>query len=123
MVSGRHFESLVARIFSSAIPVKGKLTDMETRTLVSDVYLSKTEALRALSQLFEVSIDWSDPAEPVLVLEGGVVLSIEVPKFGEDLPLTVDLSGDDAEVLDKATHQVIDLVGHGLSWSMSVVGQ
>jgi hypothetical protein len=96
---------------------------VHTTTLVSDVYLSKTEALRALSQLFQVAIDWSDPAEPVLVLEGGVVLSIEVPKFGEDLPLTLDLSGEDADVLNKTTHQVIDLVGAGLSWSMSVVGQ
>jgi hypothetical protein len=94
-----------------------------TTTLVSDVFLSKTEALRALSQLFEVAIDWSEPAEPVLVLEGGVVLSIEVPKFGEDLPLTVDLTGDDLDVVNRVTGQVIDLVGQGLSWSMSVVGK
>jgi len=49
-------------------------------------------------------------------------LSIEVPKFGEDLPLTVDLSSDDGDALEKVTHDVIDRVREGLSWSMTVVG-
>jgi hypothetical protein len=93
-----------------------------TITLVGDVYVSKTEALHALSALFDTPINDSNPAHAVLNLGGGVVLSIEVPKFGEDLPLTVDLSSDDGDALEKVTHDVIDRVGEGLSWSMTVVG-
>ena len=92
-------------------------------TLVSDVYVSKTEALRALSQLFTTPIDDSDPSDAVLNLEGGVVLSIEVPKFGEDLPLTIDLTGQDLSSLEGVSRDVIDRVGVGLSWSLTVVGE
>ena len=94
-----------------------------TITLVSDVFVSKTEALRALSQLFTTPIDDSDPSDAVLNLEGGVVLSIEVPKFGEDLPLTIDLTGQDLSSLERVSSDVIDLVSEGLSWSLTVVGE
>ena len=94
-----------------------------TITLVSDVYVSKTEALRALSQLFDTAIDDSDPSDDVLNLEDGVVLSIEVPKFGEDLPLTIDLTGQDFSSLERVSSDVIDRVGDGLSWSLTVVGE
>ena len=93
-----------------------------TITLVGDVHVSKTEALRALSQLFDTAVDDSDPANAVLTLEGGVVLSIEVPKFGEDLPLTVDLTGKDVSRLEQVTDEVIDRAREGLSWSLVVVG-
>lgn len=93
-----------------------------TITLVGDVYVSKTEALRALSQLFATPIDDSDPSDAVLNLEGGVVLSIEVPKFGEDLPLTIDLTGKDVSSLEKVVDNVIGRAREGLSWSLVVVG-
>ncbi len=95
---------------------------MHTTTLVTDVYLSKTEALDALSEVFEVSINTTNPSNAVLDLAGGVVLSIEVPKFGEDLPLTIDLSASDPEALRAATYHVIDRIGEELPWSVGVVG-
>ena len=94
-----------------------------TITLVSDRYLSKTEALRALAELLGVPINDTDPSNAVLDLDGGVVLSIEVPKFGEDLPLTVDLTAHNAEALEKVTREVIERAREGLSWSMTIVGQ
>ena len=94
-----------------------------TITLVSDVYVSKTEALRALSTLLGVPINDSDPSDAVLDLEDGVVLSIEVPKFGEDLPLTLDLTGVTeggvARVSDRMTHAVNEELG----WGLRVVGE
>jgi len=93
-----------------------------TITLVSDVYLSKTEALHALSALFATAIDTSDPANAVLIMDGGVVLSIEVPKFGEDLPLTLDLTGPERQKLSQVSDRVIDEVGRGLGWTLRVVG-
>ena len=94
-----------------------------TITLVSDIYLSKTEALRALSRLLDTVIDDSNPSDAVLNLEDGVVLSIEVPKFGEDLPLTLDLTGDNITTVETATTQLVDQVYAGLSWTMTRVGE
>ena len=94
-----------------------------TITLVGDVFVSKTEALRALSVLFDTHIDDSDPSNAVLKLQGGVVLSIEVPKFGEDLPLTLDLTGHNIDAVELATTHLIDTVYAGLSWTMTRVGE
>ena len=94
-----------------------------TITLVGDIYLSKTEALRALSELLGVPLNDSDPSNAVLDIDSGVVLSIEVPKFGEDLPLTIDLTANDLEELEKVTRNVIEHAKNGLSWTMTIVGQ
>ncbi len=94
-----------------------------TITLVGDVYVSKTEALRALSVLFDIPIDDSHPSNAVLRLEGGVVLSIEVPKFGEDLPLTLDLTGNNIDAVELATTRLVDTVYAGLSWTMTRIGE
>ena len=93
-----------------------------TVTLVSDVYVSKAEALTELSTLLGVPINDGDRSNAVLDLAGGVVLSIEVPKFGEDLPLTIDLSGEDPTTLERVTDDVIEQAGEGLSWSLTIVG-
>ena len=90
-----------------------------TITLVSDIYLSKTEALRALSELLGVPINDSEPSNAVLDLDGGVVLSIEVPKFGEDLPLTLDLSGVNLGVLEISAEMVVKHALEGLSWVLA----
>ena len=94
-----------------------------TITLVSDVYVSKTEALRALSELLAVPINDSDPSDAVLDLEDGVVLSIEVPKFGEDLPLTLDLAGGNDQLVSEISDQLIDTVEQGLGWTLRIVGE
>ena len=93
-----------------------------TITLVSDVYVSKTEALRALSKLLGIPVNDKDPSNAVLDLDDGVVLSIEVPKFGEDLPLTLDLTGVNEEVVARVGDLVIESVVAGLGWSLRIVG-
>jgi hypothetical protein len=93
-----------------------------TITLASDVHVSKTEALRALSTLFDTPIDTSDPANAVLTMDGGVVMSIEVPKFGEDLPLTLDLTGSGHQEVSRVSDDVVNTVAQGLGWTLLVVG-
>ena len=89
-----------------------------TITLVSDVYVSKTEALRALSELLGIPVNDKDPSNAVLDLDDGVVLSIEVPKFGEDLPLTLDLTGQDRKSVERVARGVITSVRDSISWSL-----
>ena len=47
-----------------------------------------------------------------------MVLSIEVPKFGEDLPLTLDLHHDDESVLREVADQVWATLEKALGWSI-----
>ena len=93
-----------------------------TITLVGDVYVSKTEALRALSELLGTPINDTDPSNAVLDIEGGVVLSIEVPKFGEDLPLTLDLTGSEEVEVSRVTDALTDSVAEALGWTLRIVG-
>jgi len=93
-----------------------------TITLVTDVYLSKQEALQVLSEVLSTPVDTSDPANAALALDGGVVLAIEVPKFGEDLPLTIDLTGPDLRQVTQTAVALINKVNQ-LSWSATVVGE
>jgi hypothetical protein len=94
-----------------------------TITLVGDVYVSKTEALERLSGALGQPIDYSEPADPTIILTNGVVVSIEVPKFGEDLPLTVDLTADNLEALKSVAPEIIDAVQANLRWSLRIISQ
>ena len=93
-----------------------------TTTLVADVYVSKTEALDALSGLLGEPVDNTDPSHAVIRLDGDVVVSIEVPKFGEDLPLTIDLIGPHQAAVDAVVESVTKLAQQKLSWTLGVVG-
>ena len=93
-----------------------------TITLVTDVFLSKAEALETLSKLLGQPVDASDPANAVIRLPDGVVLTIEVPKFGEDLPLTLDVTGPDHHTVSAGVDSLMDVVRERLGWSVSVVG-
>lgn len=92
-----------------------------TLTVVTDVFISKAEALDTLAKLLQVPVDAANPADSRLVLDHGVVLSIEVPKFGEDLPLTVDLTGEDDRVTT-VTENLMRRMADELNWTGEVVG-
>jgi hypothetical protein len=47
-------------------------------------------------------------------------LSIEVPKFGEDLPLTLDCHHRDPEVLEQVVNQVVSTLTGTLGWTIHI---
>jgi len=67
-------------------------------------------------------LDYSDPADATITLASGVVVSIEVPKFGEDLPLTIDMSSENLVALEEAIVDVIEAVEADFQWSLSTLG-
>ena len=89
---------------------------MATLTLVTSVYLSKAEALDVLSTALAAPWFIDDPSEVTLSLPEGVVLSIEVPKFGEDLPLTLDCHHEDAKILARVVDDVATTISSTLGW-------
>jgi hypothetical protein len=95
---------------------------MTTISLVTDVFVSKREALTLLSETLRLPIRDRDSADPWLALEKGISLHIEVPKFGEDLPLTLDVSGDNTSQLDEVCHTLTHTLTSALGWSLSRLG-
>ena len=91
---------------------------MVTVTLVTSVFLSKAEALAILEDALNAPWNIDDPSDVTLPLAHGVVLSIEVPKFGEDLPLTLDLHHHNHSVLRGVADQVSQTLEKTLGWSI-----
>ena len=99
------------------VQARGELL-VTTVTLVTSVFLSKAEALAVLEEALDAHWNIDDPSDVTLPLSKGVVLSIEVPKFGEDLPLTLDLHHDDESVLREVADQVWATLEKALGWSI-----
>jgi hypothetical protein len=95
---------------------RGKI--MQTVTLVTSVFLSKAEALAVLEEALDVPWNIDDPGDVTLPLAHGAVLSIEVPHYGEDLPLTLDLHHDDESVLREVADQVSGTLEKALGWTI-----
>jgi hypothetical protein len=91
---------------------------MPTVTLVTSVFLSKAEALAVLEEALDAPWNIDDPSDVTLPLALGVVLSIEIPKFGEDLPLTLDLHHADESALRVVANQVTHTLETTLGWSI-----
>jgi hypothetical protein len=91
---------------------------MPTVTLVTSVFLSKAEALAVLEEVLEAPWNIDDPSDVTLPLDQGVAVSIEIPKFGEDLPLTLDLHHAEESVLREVADQVTHTLETTLGWSI-----
>ena len=89
---------------------------MATITLVTSVYLSKVEALAVLKEALDAPSNTDDPADVTLSLVNGATLTIEVPKFGEDLPLTLDIHHEDEEALRVIVNDVSHRIATSLGW-------
>jgi|GEM_PF-498979 hypothetical protein len=98
------------------VPESRKIVSMATLTLVTSVHLSKAEALDVLSNTLSAPWVIDDPSEVTLALPQGVVLSIEVPKFGEDLPLTLDCHHEDSMILEGVAQDITATIESTLGW-------
>jgi hypothetical protein len=100
-------------------PERGSV--MASLSLATSVFMSKAEVLALLADTLGVPWILDDPADVTLALPEGVVLSIEVPKFGEDLPLTLDLRHTDAEVLTRVAGDCALRLDSELGWATSAL--
>jgi hypothetical protein len=92
-----------------------------TQTLATSVQLSKAEALDVLSTALSAPWVTDDPSEVTLTLPEGVVLSIEVAHYGEELPLTLDCHHDDAQVLQRVVSEVVATLESRLGWTVTLI--
>ena len=92
-----------------------------TQTLATSVQLSKAEALDVLSTALNAPWITDDPSEVTLALASGVVLSIEVAHYGEELPLTLGLHHEDSEVLQAVVADVVTTLESALGWRVTLI--
>lgn len=90
---------------------------MPSLSLVTTVFISKAEALGLLSDSLGVPWILDEPGDVTLGLDEGVVLSIEVPMFGEDLPITLDLHHADDTTLALVTDVFAQRLETELGWT------
>ena len=90
---------------------------MVTLSLITDVFIPRTEALALLESALGVRVSGDNLAENYFLLGEDVRLSIEIPKFGEDLPLTLDFSGTNPALLRESALEVSAAVKESLEWS------
>lgn len=95
---------------------------MATLSLVTPVFMSKAEALAVLSEKLGLESSVDDPADVTLPLRNGAWISIEVPKFGEDLPLTLDVHHSAAKELAEIVAELQENLRTKLAWNTLVVG-
>lgn len=92
---------------------------MNTISLVTDVFLSKRDALSVLSDTLRLPVQGGNSSDPWIEIEGGVALHIEIPKFGEDLPLTLDVTGANPTQLDEVCTSLSDTLSATQGWTIS----
>lgn len=89
----------IGNLLLRGLPQEAKGELVATLSLVTPVFMSKAEALAVLSE--KLGLEWfiDDPSDVTLPLRDGAWISIEVPHYGEDLPLTLDVHHQDGVVL------------------------
>jgi hypothetical protein len=93
---------------------------MATVSLITNVFIPRSEAISRLEDTLSIQRSGENLADASLRLDHDIVLTIEVPKFGEDLPLTLDLTGEDrSEVLEAARTLSVTLRS-SLNWKSTV---
>jgi len=91
-----------------------------TLSLITDEFIPRTEALELLTNALETPVMGDNLAQAHFVLDEQTTLSIEIPKFGEDLPLTLDITGDEIELLRLSAKTVANTLNSSLGWTCHV---
>jgi cell division protein FtsX len=99
---------------------KGQL--VATVSLVTSVFISKAEALAVLEESLGLKWFTDDPADVTLPLPEGAWISIEVPHYGEDLPLTLDVHHHDVDTLDQVATELQESLRTTLGWDTIRLG-
>lgn len=85
-----------------------------SQSLVAPVFLSKIDALELLSDVLKVK----QRKDRTLRLKSGGILSIEIPMYGEDLPLTLDIYHKNARKLDEIVENISCTLEYRLGWEV-----
>lgn len=112
----------IGNLLLRGLPQEAKGELVATLSLVTPVFMSKAEALAVLSE--KLGLEWfiDDPSDVTLPLRDGAWISIEVPHYGEDLPLTLDVHHRDGVVLGGIVAELEVSLRAKLGWDTVRIG-
>lgn len=93
---------------------------MATVSLITNVFIPRSEAISRLEETLSIQRSGENLADASLRLDHDIVLTIEVPKFGEDLPLTLDLTGEHRSEVLEAARTLSVVLRSSLNWKSTV---
>ena len=93
---------------------------MATLSVITDAFIPRIQAFDDLSRTLDLPVLGQGTAQPRIALEDGVSLEIEVPKCGEDLPITLDLHGPAIQTLRTTAEELAATLQNALGWSCHV---
>jgi hypothetical protein len=93
---------------------------MATLSVITDVFIPRTQAFEELSNTVGSPVIGRGTAHPRIELAEQIRLEIEVPKFGEDLPITLDLHGPAIKTLRITAEELGATLHKALGWSCHV---
>jgi hypothetical protein len=89
-----------------------------TVSLIADVAITRLDALDTLARAAGSAVTNPGTSSAHVVLTGGGIASVDIPKFGEAPPLAIDVSADtDPEARAAAERLLVDL-GAATDWSV-----
>lgn len=90
-----------------------------TVSLIVDAAITKLDALDALARASRSEV--LEPGTPAahVVLQGGAVASVDIPKFGEAPPLAIDVTADDVHEARGAADRLLADLGTVTDWPVT----
>jgi len=90
-----------------------------TATIVAQVQRTKPEALWAIAAALGTEITGATGANAYIALPDGGRVEVEIPKFGESLPLAIDVVDPRGEAEARASAQnVLHLLEQSTGWQI-----
>ena len=90
-----------------------------TATIVAQVQRTKPEALWAIATALNTKVEGPSGANAFIALPDGGRVEVEIPKFGESLPLTIDVIDARSQAAARASAQnILDLLEQSTGWQI-----
>jgi len=90
-----------------------------TATIVAQVQSTKPDALWAIATALGTTVQHEAGADAFVALPGGGRVDVEVAKFGESLPLAIDVTDPHSPDAARASAQkILDLVKQSTGWQV-----
>ena len=90
-----------------------------TATIIAQVQRTKPEALWAIARALSTHVENPSGANAFIALPDGGRIDVEIPKFGESLPLTIDVLDERGPAEARASAQdILDLLEQSTGWQV-----
>ena len=86
-------------------------------SIVADVHLTKPEALAVIAATLDAPVQGARTASAFVGLPHGGWVEVDIPKFGEAPPITLDVHDSRGQAEARASAQsLLDLLAHFAGW-------